>query len=139
MLTRSRESLGEDISPEVKVAKYEMLTYEVRESTQPLVLGDSGVFFDIAADRKHTTFTFPDDTLLAADLPLTPNLVLVGRNAAVQPGVRNLPQTAAMCSLEYFVASQNTAPITELQSLIGQKAVVIQPATLEQLLSEVIA
>lgn len=129
-------ALEQAIAPELKVSQYSNLTYDVLHFPEPLPLGDSAVVFEIGGARRYSSFISADNDLLAAYLPLTPTLALCGHTAGFHPNPQDLPSAVALCSLEYFVAAEDSTRFYSLQPLISQLSNIIDEATIEKLLSE---
>jgi hypothetical protein len=129
--------LDQGLSPAPKTDEYRQLLFSVQSTPRELVLGDSMVLFEVAAERSFTPFRSGDDQLLAAYLPLSPNRVLVGRTCGHDPALDDLPEAIAKVSLEFVVAGSRSAAVLTLQPLIGQMADLVDDETLDALFLEV--
>lgn len=102
--------------------RYKTLTYTVLQTSEPLILGDSIVLFHVDRPRPYRPFFDGTDALNAVYLPLTPERVLVGARPDFVPGTTALPKAIARCSLELFIAAENTESNRRLQEIIGRDA-----------------
>ena len=131
--------LKEDAAPEVRAQRYKNLTYEVREFPHGnLILGDSIILFQIEGLRPFTTFLEKRDKLNAVMLPLSSHQFLVGTHRNFGISERLLPKATARCSLECFVAEEDSDTNCFLQKQIGADAALLTKTELEDMISKVI-
>ena len=78
-----------------------------------------------------------EDRLLAMYLPVAPDLVLCGLSPGVAPEPDALPEAIARCSMDYFVAHEQSDQFNTLQPRIGELAYLLDDAGVENLLAEV--
>ena len=71
-----------------------------------------------------------DDILRCLFLPLSPHTLLVGSRDGNPPIVSELRQALARCSLEYFIAHENSDKNNLLREQVGEGA---YPLTVEQM------
>jgi hypothetical protein len=143
MLRRSAQTgqlrgLEQGLAPAVKVAAYTNLTFTVQRAPCEQVLGDSAVLFEVASGRRFTSFYSTDDGLLAAYLPLTPQLVLVGCAPGHQPVIEGLPAVVAQVASEYIVAASMSEPIQALRPAIGQLASLFEAQMMDAVFSDLL-
>lgn len=131
-------ALKKGASPEVRMQRYKNLTYElvdVQESS--LILGDSAVLFHVEGPRPYKAFIDKDDGLNAVILPLTSRRLLFGAREGFPMSGHIWPEAIARCSLEYFIANENSYANRLLQGLIGEDATLLTRAELEDIISEI--
>lgn len=116
-------ALKDNVAPRKKTKFFAFLDYRLEHPRRPsLVLGDSALLFRVEEERPFRPFLDPRQDLRAALLPLTPDTVLVGSSHQQHIDVESLPTEIARCSLEYFIASERSRKIENLQRLIGENA-----------------
>jgi hypothetical protein len=130
-------TLKRSIAPELRVQRYTLLTYAVVKAIEtPLILGDSVVLFDVQGPRRYKAFLDRDDTLNAVLLPLDPGRVLVGARDGFTGAPSGLREAIARCSLEYFIATENSCANELLRDQIGMDAALLTQAELEDMVNE---
>jgi hypothetical protein len=133
------KTLKKSIAPELRVQRYASLTYAVATAVEtPLILGDSVVLFDVQGPRRYKAFLDRDDTLNAVLLPLDPGRVLVGALDGFTGIHSGLREAIARCSLEYFIATENSCANELLRDQIGMDAALLTQAELEAMVNELI-
>ncbi|MFB0552700.1 MAG: DUF4238 domain-containing protein [Phycisphaerae bacterium] len=131
-------ALKKDKSPKVRLLRYKDLTYEVVDVQESsLILGDSAVLFHVEGPKPFKTFIDKDDGLNAVILPLTSRRLLVGAREGFSVSGHIWPEAIARCSLEYFIANENSYANLLLQGLIGEDADLLTRAELEDIISEI--
>lgn len=129
--------LKENVSPEVRAQRYRDLVYTVIEFPEAgLILGDSIVIFHVEGARPFKTFLEKKDTLNAVVLPLNSHKILVGTREGFFISEQLLPVAIARCSLEYFVAEENSDANISFQEQIGEDASLLTRAELEDIITE---
>ena len=116
------DALKQPIALEPRVQRYKTLTYTILQTSEPLILGDSIVLFHVNGPRPYRAFFDGTDALNAVYLPLTPERILVGARPGFVPVTTDLRKAIACCSLELFIATENTEPNRRLQEIIGRDA-----------------
>ena len=137
--TGHMRALAESIHPEPRVARFSTLTYEVVPAPEgTLVLGDSCIILFTDRSPLGRPISDKDDPVQAVVLPLTPRLMLVGRATPRQIGEREAREAAIACSLEYFIAAENTQENRLAIGNIGRAAAPLGEADLEQIMASVL-
>jgi len=120
-------ALNRTIEPESKVGIYSGLNYQIElASGKPFILGDSAVLFVVDSSRPYRAFYEKKDKLLAVLLPLSSSSCLVGRTEGSDFVVEDINSAIASCSLEYFIASENTEFNQKLAGKIGMNSMLLQ-------------
>ncbi len=131
-------ALKTGVSPVAKVHRYKELAYMVLETADTrLILGDSVLVFHIDSAKPYKTFLEGDDTLHAVYLPLGPSRLLVGSSYGPRPAPAGLREAIARCSLEHFIAAEDSEANRQLQEQIGEDAALISTAELEDIVSDI--
>jgi hypothetical protein len=131
-------ALKKSASPEAKIRLYKDLQYavaDVRESG--LILGDSAILFHVEGSKPYKAFIEKDDVLNAVVLPLTSSRLLVGACEGFVVSAHNWPEAIARCSLEYFIANDNSEINRLLQGSIAEDAAPLTTEELEDIITEV--
>ena len=133
-------ALSASISPEVKVRIFSKLTYRIARQRQDaaFVLGDSVVLFAVASERRFKTFYEKDDQLLAVLLPVSSEACLIGTTDGQLYELDAISKAVASCSLEFFIASQDTPLNRELGKSIASKAHIISRQEIEEIIDDVL-
>jgi hypothetical protein len=130
-------ALKENISPEVKANQYKDLIYRVLEVPQGgLILGDSIIIFKVEGSKLFKTFLEKKDVLNAVILPLNSRKILVGTQRRFNISEKLLPEAIARCSLEYFVAEEDSDTNLYLQKQIGEDAYPLTKEQMEDIITE---
>ena len=116
------EALKQPISLEQRGQYYKNLAYTILQTNEPLTLGDSIVLFHVDGPRSYRPFFDGIDALNAVYLPLTSERVLIGAQPGFVPVTTDLRKAIACCSLELFIAAENTESNRRLQGIIGRDA-----------------
>ena len=132
-------ALKKGVSPEIKMGLYKDLQYAVADVRErSLILGDSAILFHVDGSKPYKTFIEKDDVLNAVVLPLTASRLLVGACEGFIVSEHNWPETIARCSLEYFIANDNSDINSFLQGMIAEDAAPLTRAELEEIITEFI-
>lgn len=135
------KALLKDPAPESRSLAYETLSWFVRESPIPLILGDISCFFETEEQRRFKPLNDKGDRILNVFLPISTNKLLVGtkhsNGTAVDFGSVN--EAMAKCSYEYFVASTTNPENGRLASCIGEWGGVLTQQEMETILMDIIA
>lgn len=133
------KALSQTLAPEIKVRLYANLNYRLAHSAEvPFPLGDAAVLFHIEGERAFKPFFDKDDILKAVLLPISPHHVLVGSADNYQPDLSGLTREIACCSLEYFIASENSLTNANLSESIGTNAHLLSKSQIEAMISELL-
>ena len=116
------EVLKQPVALGSRVQRYKNLAYALLQTNEPLIMGDSLVLFHVDGLQSYRPFLGETDSLNAVYLPLTPEKVLVGAQPGFVPGTADLRKAIVRCSLELFIAAENTASNQRLQEIIGRDA-----------------
>ena len=132
-------SLKENVAPEVRAQRYKDLIYTVVEVPQGgLILGDSIILFQVEGLRPFKTFLEKRDILNAVFLPLNSWKFMLGTRESFIISEQLLPGAIARCSLDYFVAEEESNTNCFLQDQIGEDAYPLTRAELEDIITEAI-
>ena len=123
--------------PEPKVKFYEDLTYSILSDTkEPLILGDSVVLFQVDGPRSYKSFLEADDVLNAVYLPIDSGKMLVGSLRGFTDTQSSLTKEIARCSMEYFIATENSRTNRQLQKSINTNAALFSQTELNAVIEE---
>jgi hypothetical protein len=132
-------ALTKALSPPVKVETYQKLSYRLIDTHTPLILGDSGLLFQVANKEPFRTISSADYPLIAVLLPLGTNRLLVGGAVDYEPDIERLPLEIARCSFNYFIASSKTDQNAQLAAEIGSDAELMSTEEMIAIFNEVMA
>ena len=134
------EALKQSIAPEAKVEKYRDLTYEIipNMGKEPLLLGDSVVLFCVEGARTYKPYLDANDKLVAVYLPIDSTRVLVGAQQHHDTFPADLREAIVRCSLEHFIANENTEANRVLQGVIGTDASLLPHDEAKTIINQVI-
>jgi Protein of unknown function (DUF4238) len=131
------EALGKTIAPEIRVHNYEKLSFRTIDvPSASMILGDCGAVFHVDGAKQFKTITENNDTILAAILPITPTRVLVGASESYRPNAEDIRVGIARCSLEFFIAAEDSDENASLAKLIGSDALLLTDTELNDILGE---
>ena len=122
--------------PEARADSYKHLTYSIVKKPDGMILGDSLVLFRINSERRYKATLDADDEMIAVYLPIDSETVLVGANQHENTLPSDFVEAVAHCSLEYFVASENTETNRKLQRQIGANAILFTAEEKKKLVGE---
>ena len=116
-------ALRTSASPPKRAQRLSGLNYEVLriERTQ-LILGDAIVLFRLDGPKPYRNVLQGGDGLLNVYLPLSPSAILVGSQEGPAVLPPDINRELARCSLECFIASEDSAENRRLRSQIGRNA-----------------
>lgn len=130
-------SLKETVAPEVRAQRYKDLIYTVVEVPQGgLILGDSIILFQVEGLRPFKVLLEKRDILNAVYLPLNSWKFLVGTRESFSISEQLLPEAVARCSLEYFVAEEESDTNRFFQEQVREDASPLTKAELEDIITE---
>jgi len=125
-------ALRNSIQPEARSRMFTELKFRVVDvAPSDFVLGDSAAVFCVSGVRPYRPYTEKGDSISAVFLPLGPHRVLIGEHEIAEWDYSMIKRQAARCSLEYFIAHENTAANRALESEIGLDASLLTESELE--------
>lgn len=113
------EAMQHSPVPQGRAYNYKHLTYSVIKRPGGVILGDTIVLFRINSEARYKAMLEEGDVLNAVYLPIDDETVLVGAGQRESALPDDFSEAVASCSLEYFVASENTETNRGLQRRIG--------------------
>lgn len=132
-------ALKQSIAPQKKVKMLSNVRYAVCHSNEgSLILGDSVVCFKVDGDRAYKTFLEKKDSLKALYMPLDSNSTLVGSKGELASIPENLREILASCSLEHFIAAENSKENKALQNMLGTNAFLLTGTEMTAIMREVL-
>jgi hypothetical protein len=131
-------ALRQAIAPVRRVDWYERLNYCVVTSGEQLILGDSLVLFQIGNNRLYRPLCDKEDRLQAVCLPLEPAKVLTGVEPGAAIEVNGLRRGIARCSLEYFVAPEESEENRVLTTELGADADMLEASEVDEIVTELL-
>ncbi len=117
------EAMQHSPVPQGRAYNYKHLTYSVIKKPGDVILGDTIVLFRINSETRYKAMLEEGDVLNAVYLPIDDETVLVGAGQRESALPDDFSEAVASCSLEYFVASENTETNRSLQREIGTNTV----------------
>jgi Protein of unknown function (DUF4238) len=130
-------ALGKTIAPEIRVQNYEKLNFRTADVPEGnMILGDCGPIFHVVGSKPFKTITGKSDIILAAILPIAHTRLLIGANPDYQVALPEIRTAIAGCSLEFFIASENSDKNTELAKLISFDAAPLSDTEIEDIVEE---
>lgn len=132
-------ALKQGIAPVAKVERYRDLAYAVVDVLdENLILGDSVLLFHVDPPKVYKPFLEKGDALKSVYLPLSARRLLIGTSADTWSHPSGLRESIARCSLEYFIAHEDTPENSVLADHIGESAALITTAELEEIIASTI-
>ena len=129
-------ALKKSVSPKIRIDRYKDMNFEIIEIPEGnLILGDSIVFYN-TEEKGYSTFLDKDQTLNEVFLPINSNKILMGFSKELTTQVCSLNEIIAQCSLEFFIAKDESPSNNLLKTEIGKKAEIISPDEIEDVLFE---
>ncbi len=118
----------------------ECLHYEiVSPPDESFILGDSILVFHIGGEKPYKGFWDDEEEILnAVILPIDSNKCLVGTRCGFTLDPIELREAIAQCSLEFFIATENSEANQNLHAIIGQDAQIFTEERKEALWNDVI-
>lgn len=133
------KALKKFITLGTKHGQYAELNYAVVEvADRRLILGDSVLVLHVNSPKRYKTLLEKDDVLHAVYIPLGPNRLLVGSVNDCHTLPDDLSDAIAGCTLEYFIADEDSDANRQLQGQIGKFAELVTTAELEKIVAEII-
>jgi uncharacterized protein DUF4238 len=116
---------------------YRNLTWTIHRPSFPLILGDSGCYFEVAQPGRFTPVNDEGRELLGAFLPIDHRTVAVGRPPGRELELAEAVRAgAARTSLDFFVGPEPSPDMETLHQQIGSEAALITDAELEAIVAE---
>lgn len=129
-------ALRKAVSPEAGVRRYKKLVFSSVESPgASLILGDAPVLFRVQGSRSYKAFLDKGAPFDAVILPIAPERAIIGARESVTMLPRDLREAGARCSLEYFIAAENSGENVNLQKQIGEDAAIVSTTELEEIVA----
>jgi len=91
----------------------------------------------LVGETRFTPLLDKDANLRAIYLPLTPNRVLVGAADSEELNVGDFGEGSARCSLEFFIAAEESDYQRGLQGMIGSAADMLTDDDMQAIFDEV--
>jgi hypothetical protein len=134
------KSLLKNLVSEPRVERYQQLSWYIRKSNEPLILGDVGCLFEIDDDERYTSLGGTESDIKNVYLPLSSNCILIGTALPHVPQIDfgAINEAFAKCSRDYFVCSISSPNMARLSSMIGQESEMIPKEEIEKAIQEVI-
>jgi len=131
-------ALNQGLSPVVKVLRFEKLNFKIVNSEDSLLpLGDSAVVFHVCGERSFKPILEKKDDLIALLLPIGSRQVIVGCAKNYVPDFSVLRDNIAGCSLEYFIANENTPENEILSGIISENSHLLTEFQMEELIDSI--
>lgn len=116
-------TLEQEMAPSRKTAIFATLQFQMcRLPSASLLLGDSMVVFHVRGERSFKPFLDKKDELVAAILPIAADAALVGAAGPYALDVELIRCELARCSLELFIAGEESERNARLSSKIAENA-----------------
>ena len=131
------KALRESTAPPKRSERLSSLRYDVlRVEDGRLILGDAVVLFRMDGPKQYRNVVQGSDRLLNVYLPLSPSAILIGTGEDEVVLPRNLSREVARCSLEYFIASENSEENRRLRREVGQSAAFISDEEITEVVED---
>lgn len=130
-------ALEQNVAPTAKAQVFSKFRFHVaRQPGTSLLLGDSLVLFHTNGPRTFKALFDKADDLQAIILPISSDSVLVGAGNGYRLDFDRLPLEVARCSLECFIASEESDRNLELRAAIGENAHLLSESELREILKQ---
>lgn len=127
-------ALEREVAPAQKAAIFSTLQFQVcRFPDASLLLGDSMVVFHVRGERSFKPFLEKDDELVAAILPIAADAALVGAAEPYAPDVELIRRELVRCSLELFIAGEESERNARLTSRIAENAHLLSSEEIQEM------
>ena len=131
-------ALKNSVSPIVRIDRYKELDFRILEIPKGnLILGDSIIFYN-TEEKGYNSFLDKEQTLSEVFLPINSNKVLIGFSKELTTQICSLNEIIAQCSLEFFIAKDESPSNNLLKAEIGKKGEILSSDEIEGLLFKVI-
>jgi len=133
------KTLAEHPASEPRAEEYRSLNWFIRDTSEPLVLGDIGCLFETQEARRYKPLNDKGDKLVNIYLPLSSCKLLLGTAYSAHPlvDVGQINKATAKCSYEYFISADAGTNNDGLMASIGEWAGILTSEEREQLLKEI--
>lgn len=122
-------------TPPIKVSVYEKLNFQIITTGDPKIpLGDSAVIFNVEGEREFKPFFEIDNKLLAVILPISSTKLLLGSKIGHSVDIAKIPEAIASCSLEYFIASEESSENDNLLKCISNNTSILSKSDMDEIL-----
>jgi len=127
--------------PEPRAEEYLSLRWFVCHSPSPLIFGDVGCLFRVSGQERYRSFTFKDDRIEAASLPVSSERMLVGTRAGSVPEVDldALTQAHAAYSRDFLVCSERCERMDSLALNLGSEPGLLSDEEMRRMLKELLS
>ncbi|MEQ9859062.1 DUF4238 domain-containing protein [Pectobacterium versatile] len=132
-------SFVDGVSPELKAKEYEKLKYKIIKVDEPLILGDSIIFFETNSERCFKPYCDKNDILEAVYFPLDEYTLLYGFKNEDNPQIENINTVISQCSLEFFIFKQRFVDVELLQKQIGTNAHLLTHGEIDLIIESVLS
>lgn len=131
------KALKQSLAPSIRSEKYQMMTTSL-VSMKPgeLILGDGAVVFETTAKKRFKSFSEKGDDLVAFYLPLAHDRLLFGTIDPDASVPNDISRIIAQCSLEYYIAYEDSPRNRELRKEIGKLAAPLSDAEFDEIVHE---
>lgn len=127
-------ALEREVSPAKKAVIFSALQFKVtRFPEASLPLGDSMVVFHVRGDPSFKPFLEKGDELVAAILPIATDTALVGATKPYDPDLGLFRYEIVRCSLEFFIAGEESERNANLSYRIGENAHLLSNGEVQEL------
>jgi hypothetical protein len=119
------KALQDSVSPKLRVEEHQKLIWNlVYFENEYLILGDSGVLFEVESLKKYSTFWEQGQKIINVFLPISKNHLVIGSNSEIcdVPDLTWLNREIAEYSREYFLSAINNPFQLNLANNIGNKS-----------------
>lgn len=134
------KALAKSLIPEPRVEDYRKLNWFVVKADKPLVLGDVGCLFEVAAKKKFISSSGKEDDLRNIYLPISTDTLVVGATSPTVPQIdfQAINENFVKCSRDFFVSRESSSELQKLLTVLGTEAEILSKAEIEQIIREVI-
>jgi hypothetical protein len=131
------KALSKTIAPQFRVQNYEQLDFRTEDVPDGnTFLGDCGTIFHVEGSKPFKTITDKNDITLAAILPIAPTRLLIGAKPRYRVNPQDIRTAIARCSLEFFIASEDSDENAALANLIGLDAPLLTDDQIQDVVDE---
>lgn len=129
------QALLKSHTPPVKVSAYQKLNFKIIDTDGvEMPLGDSAVIFKLKGENSYKQYYGIGNKLAYVVLPISPTKILVGLNGDFKVDMSSLPLAIATCSLNYFIANENSKRNQDLVQQISTNTKLVTDAEVEKIL-----
>ncbi|MEQ9881279.1 hypothetical protein F157LOC_03318 [Pectobacterium brasiliense] len=132
-------SFADEVSPRLKAKEYEKLKYKIIKVDEPLILGDSIVFFEVNSERGFKPYCDKNDILEAIYFPLDEHTLLYGFKNEDNPRIKNINTVISQCSLDFFIFKEKFEEVEVLQKQIGTNAHLLTHGEIDLIIESILS